>query len=134
MGTVPDGLIEKLADAEHASWARWMDYLFSKCHSYDEGSALIPSLLVERWMRQAATPYAKLAEAEKQSDRKEVAVIVPLILEWARTESDAALALRTCVRAFGLFVNQVGNGDVRWADVEIAQKAVDAARVALPEG
>ena len=25
-----DELIERLADAEHASWARWMDYLFSK--------------------------------------------------------------------------------------------------------
>src|SRR5690349_13503273 len=26
-------LIERLADKEHASWARWMGYLFSKCIS-----------------------------------------------------------------------------------------------------
>jgi hypothetical protein len=63
--------MEILADAEHASWARWMDYLLSKCSHGSQG-ALIPLGLVERWKRQAATPYAGLSEREKESDRDEV--------------------------------------------------------------
>jgi hypothetical protein len=77
-----DEMIEKLADCEHASWARWMTYLFSKCESCPEG-LLIPSHLVERWERQANTAYSNLSEQEKQSDRAEVAHIVPIIEEYA---------------------------------------------------
>src|SRR6266704_5030565 len=29
-------LIEQLADKEHARWAKWMLYLFSKCDVYDD--------------------------------------------------------------------------------------------------
>jgi hypothetical protein len=36
-------LIEQLADKEHASWARWMEYLFSKCNFVQRG------LLVFLW-------------------------------------------------------------------------------------
>jgi hypothetical protein len=75
-------LLEQLADAEHDSWARWMNYLFAKCsHGWHEGksAAVIPPDLVERWKRQAATTYAELSESEKQSDRGEVALIVPMI-------------------------------------------------------
>lgn len=73
-------LIEALADAEHASWAHWMNYLFSQC-SQPKGTnyLIIPGLLVERWKRQAATSYAELTEQEKQSDRDEVRKILPLI-------------------------------------------------------
>lgn len=76
-------LIEQLADKEHASWARWMNYLFSKCEINDLGQAVIPAPLVERWHRQLATPYSDLTEQEKQSDRDEVAHIVPIIRTYA---------------------------------------------------
>lgn len=72
-------LIEKLADAEHASWARWQSYLFSQCLFSTEGDALIPHELVQRWKRQIDTPYKHLSEKEKQSDRDEVAHILPII-------------------------------------------------------
>ncbi len=72
-------LIEQLADKEHDSWARWMDYLFSKCKSTIEGDAVIPVDLALRWRRQASTSYAELSEQEKQSDRDEVAHILPII-------------------------------------------------------
>jgi hypothetical protein len=72
-------LIEKLADAEHASWARWMAYLFSKAPTNRHGERVIPSDLVKRWQRQIDTPYADLTEQEKQSDRDEVARILPMI-------------------------------------------------------
>lgn len=74
----PD-LIERLAAAEHASWARWMDWLFQVSQQYSDGSVRIPSFLVERWKSQAATPYAELSEAEKESDREEVRKILPII-------------------------------------------------------
>lgn len=70
-------LIEALAAAEHASWARWQAYLHSRCIRNPDGSLTIPADLVERWERQIATPYDELSEREKQSDREEVAHILP---------------------------------------------------------
>jgi hypothetical protein len=72
-------LIEALADKEHASWAHWMDYLFSKCVNTVQGDLVIPQGLALRWRRQANTVYADLSEREKQSDRDEVAHILPFI-------------------------------------------------------
>ena len=74
-------LIEQLADKEHASWARWMQYLFSKCIRQYDGSFVIRRELAERWQRQVEMPYAELTEQEKQSDRDEVAHILPIIDE-----------------------------------------------------
>lgn len=78
-----DELIEALADAEHASWGHWMDYLFSKCAPQSVGGVYIPASLVDRWKRQAATPYADLSEREKDSDRAEVQKILPFIDAYA---------------------------------------------------
>ena len=75
-------LIEQLADKEHASWAHWMQYLFSTCIHHPDGSLTIPGHLVVRWERQANTNYAELSEREKQSDRDEVAHILPIIKEY----------------------------------------------------
>ena len=77
-------LIEALADKEHASWARWMKYLFSQCDVTSDGSAIIPARLVKRSQRQADTAYASLSETEKQSDRNEVARIVPIIRSYIK--------------------------------------------------
>lgn len=80
--------IEQLADKEHASWARWMDYLFNRCdieRGKDGFRYVIPHELVERWKRQVDTPYAELSEQEKQSDRDEVAHILPIIREYKNT-------------------------------------------------
>lgn len=70
-------LIEKLADKEHASWSRWMSYLFSKCTRTPEGSLAIPTDLEHRWKNQMETPYEDLSLQEKESDRKEVYNILP---------------------------------------------------------
>ncbi len=74
-------LIELLADKEHAGWSRWMAYLFVRSKHQEDGSVLIPAELVEHWKRQVNTPYAELSEREKQSDRDEVAHILPIIEE-----------------------------------------------------
>ncbi len=83
--TTKEELIEALANAEHASWAHWMNYLFSRC-VYLDGRIVIPEELAKRWKRQAATPYDELSEREKQSDREEVAHILPIIEEYAGRE------------------------------------------------
>lgn len=79
-------LIEKLADAEHASWSHWMRYLFSKCMMWnatpDGVVALIPANLVKHWQRQMNMAYRELSEREKQSDRDEVERIMPIIDEF----------------------------------------------------
>jgi len=77
-------LIELLADKEHDSWARWMKYLFSRCEKVYDGYfeyLAIPPELVSCWQRQIDTPYEQLSEQEKQSDRDEVAHILPIINE-----------------------------------------------------
>ncbi len=64
-------LREKLADLEHSRWSHWMDYQFSKGAFNEDGSWTMPPDLVKRWKGQAETPYNKLSDAEKDSDRKE---------------------------------------------------------------
>jgi len=64
---------------EHASWARWMEYLFSKSDRNENGELVIPESLIWRWQKQIDTPYEYLSEREKQSDRDEVAKILPII-------------------------------------------------------
>jgi hypothetical protein len=61
---------EQLADYAHAAWAGWMNYLFDKCEIAGD-TLVIPAWAVERWERQANTPYGELPEQEKESDRKE---------------------------------------------------------------
>lgn len=77
-------LLEKLADAEHTSWAHWMKYLFSKCTVDPSGNYVIPKELVDRWQRQLNTSYADLSEREKESDRDEVRKILPIIETYYR--------------------------------------------------
>jgi len=74
-----DDLVENLAAIEHARWSHWQRYLHGKCLPQSDGSLLIPADLVERWQRQMETPFEKLAEAEKESDRKQVQKYLPII-------------------------------------------------------
>ena len=62
---------EKLAAYAHKAWSGWMVYLFEKSTLNADGTVTIPVWAVERWKRQAGTPYAELPEVEKQSDREE---------------------------------------------------------------
>lgn len=85
--TLSPELIEQLADREHDSWARWMEYLLACCvllrdkhpGAADPDDVVIPGEKVRRWRRQVETSYGDLSEREKQSDRDEVQRIVPLI-------------------------------------------------------
>lgn len=88
-------LLEELADQEHKSWANWAQYELDQVEKelaerrktvVDASGRLEESALdafralacVQRWRRQIKTPYAeltpyaKLSEKEKESDRKVV--------------------------------------------------------------
>jgi len=77
--TVPVDVVEVLAAIEHARWAKWQAYLHSRCTPNPDGSLTIPADLVARWERQIATPYEGLTEREKDSDREQVAAVLPTI-------------------------------------------------------
>lgn len=81
--------IEKLSDAAHRSWCHWMEYLFSRCERLSDGSMVIPHELVKHWQRQMDTPYEQLSEKEKQSDRVEVAHILPIISAYQERKEQA---------------------------------------------
>jgi hypothetical protein len=102
MASDRDVLIEQLADAEHASWARWMEYLFSKCEVHgliqDTGKLCIPAGLVTHWKRQVQTPYADLSDREKQSDREAVARILPFIEAYAARATDRTAEVEAFTR------------------------------------
>jgi hypothetical protein len=72
-------LMEKLADVEHERWSHWQRYLHSKCKRTADGSLVIPAELVQRWETQMNTPYSKLSEKEKESDREQVRLYLPII-------------------------------------------------------
>lgn len=86
---VIDGLLEQLADIEHARWAKWQRYLHNKATKQADGSLVIPAELVERWERQIETPYAELSEKEKESDREQVREYVDVIKDALRVERTA---------------------------------------------
>lgn len=72
-------LRETLASVQHAIWAHWMNYMFSVCRSNGDGSYTIPLEKVQRWQRQARTPYHQLNESEKDSDREQADRILQVL-------------------------------------------------------
>ena len=72
-------LREKLAELCHSQWSGWMNYLFSKCTSNDDGSLTIPPWAVARWTRQMSTDYEKLSDDEKNTDREEADKFLALL-------------------------------------------------------
>lgn len=62
-------MVEMLADAVHDVWVGWMEYQFTKGFTSVSGDWIMNKGSYDRWNRQMKTPYAKLSEAEKKSDR-----------------------------------------------------------------
>jgi hypothetical protein len=82
---------EALAEYAHEAWSGWMKYMFEKMHAVshdgENTSMVMPAWAVERWTRQANTPYADLPENEKESDRQEADRMLAIC---RRTSSPAA--------------------------------------------
>ena len=89
---------EKLAALCHDQWAHWMSYLFSKCHNefkeVDEFTGryakteqlIIPKWAVDQWKYQTQTPYSKLSEKEKESNREQADKFLEVINDFLKTE------------------------------------------------
>jgi hypothetical protein len=77
----PNGLeiLEELAAIEHERWAHWQKYMHEKCQRRADGSLVVPAKYVRRWERLIATPYAKLTDSERESDRDQVRRYLPTI-------------------------------------------------------
>jgi hypothetical protein len=73
--------LEKLAAIEHERWAHWQQYMHDSCEKTADGRLIVPAHLVEQWARQIATPYERLTEREKDSDREQVKRYVPTVVE-----------------------------------------------------
>ncbi len=69
-------IIEKVADFMHDQWSHWMKYLYKQLMEGKSYSDLnkkvyaIKSSDYNHWKRQMETPYPKLSEKEKDSDRE----------------------------------------------------------------
>ena len=78
-------LTEKCAEIEHTRWAKWQNYMHS--HVYDSSQSInphlkvIPTELYNRWERQIATPYSELSEKEKESDKDQVQMYLPEVIQ-----------------------------------------------------
>ena len=72
-------MVEALAAYSHLTWAGWMEHLFTKGTFTADGSFIIDATSVERWQRQMHTAYADLTDAEKQSDRDQVDLLIVAI-------------------------------------------------------
>jgi hypothetical protein len=83
-----EALIETLAALEHERWSHWQRYLHSQCQPTGDGSLTIPAELVSRWTEQISTPYFKLSEKEKKSDREQVRRYLPVIASALRNREN----------------------------------------------
>lgn len=73
--------IDILADIEHERWSHWQKYMHDKGKRQSDGSMVIPAELVAQWDRQSATPFAKLRDDEKESDREQVRKYLPTVVD-----------------------------------------------------
>ena len=66
-------LREDLASLEHEQWAHWTEYMLKNY------GALFGDHNRARWEKQIRTPYSKLSEKEKDSDREWADKVIALI-------------------------------------------------------
>lgn len=80
LDTIEYALQEQVADYAHEAWAGWIRYMFGLALHNADGTLTLPAQSVERWTRQASTPYADLPEDEKASDRREARKILDIVI------------------------------------------------------
>jgi hypothetical protein len=103
-------LKEKLAANEHERWADWQKWMHSKMTDHIvDGKAMfcLDVADIVRWQKQIVTPYSRLSEGEKQSDRDQVDRYWPLV---------QAYCDRKCRESR---INELEKLLVRWVDNEV---------------
>ncbi|MFA6282359.1 MAG: hypothetical protein WCY05_07675 [Candidatus Omnitrophota bacterium] len=79
-GSVSITTKEELAALAHECWSQWMEYMFSRCEFKDDGTAVIPKELVERWNIQMRTSFTYLRDEAKISALVEAEKILRVVL------------------------------------------------------
>ena len=88
-----DSLREQLAAIEHERWGDWQAWLMSQRGiEQRNGDIVLKATDVTHWRRQIDTPYDRLSESEKDSDREQVDRYLPLV-DQAVTEAVREFAL-----------------------------------------
>ena len=64
-------IIEIMASVEHERWSGWMKYMVKRMKQRKDGTLEFDDNDFGRWMQQAITPYDRLPEEQKESDRVE---------------------------------------------------------------
>jgi len=72
-------LREELASYAHETRSGWIRYFFSKAHKNADGTVTLPLWAVDRWTRQMNTPYNKLPQEERGSDKAEADKILQIV-------------------------------------------------------
>jgi hypothetical protein len=119
-------LIEQLAAIEHGRWASWQNYLHTFLTWNNELHAwVLPHEKKDQWQSLTRTPYSMLSEAEKQSDRDQVARYWPLIEAYTaqqsllRAKEELEKLVKSCTYCEGKgYIEVYENGD-KYADKEI---------------
>ena len=76
-----DRAIDRLAAVEHERWSHWQQYLHDQGERRGDGALVISAELVSRWEKQIRTPYAELSPEEQESDREQVRLYLPTVIE-----------------------------------------------------
>ncbi len=126
-------LKEELAKLAHEQWSGWMDYLFSKCRetrpsdgeAFHEDCLIIPEWAVDRWKRQAKTPYSDLTPAEMDSDRTEADKFLAVI-NHRQPDKELVDALRCLMYSLDHIIDCIGNEEM---SLEVASGIINAAEV-----
>ena len=80
-----DELFEQFAAAEHERRSHWQRYLHGRARRNNDGSLTLPADLVRQWERLMQTPYSQLTEEERESNREQMRLYLPLLNEkWHR--------------------------------------------------
>ena len=72
-------LRERIAAVQHAIWAHWMRYMFSRGTFNDDGTWTMPKDKVKRWTDQMRTTYQELSETERESDRDQADKVLAIL-------------------------------------------------------
>ncbi len=76
-----DNFVEQASAHKHARWAEWQKSVFSKCALQEDGSLLFPAEEVQRRTKLIETDYKDLSEENKDKDRYEAKLLLPIVRE-----------------------------------------------------
>jgi hypothetical protein len=108
---------EKLAELAHSQWSGWMKWMLPRMT--DEN--------IKRWKRQMDTPYNKLSEREKDSDRKEADKYLKILAEELAREREKIIRIAWSLAKQGNYKDGLllVNALKEWTDERISGKVKD---------